>query len=105
MKIFFHSSQEGVHIDIYAPLIKEVETPDGEILECRMYQMLNTPKNKIKLSDPKISPERQPSKTYLEVIHRGADESKLPEEYVKFLKKIVHNGREAHPELFKKLNF
>lgn len=66
--------------------------------------MLNKPKNKIKLSQLTISPERQPSRTYLEVIHRGAIESKLPEEYITFLKKIVHNGKDAHLELIQKLN-
>lgn len=37
------------------------------------------------------------------MIHRGAEESQLPEKYLSFLKKIVHNDREAHPELMTKL--
>lgn len=54
--------QEGVHIDKYIPLIKEVETPDGEQLECRVYQMINVPTNSINLSDPNNPFERKPSK-------------------------------------------
>lgn len=56
-------AQEGVHIDIYVPLIKEVITPDGETLECRLYQMTNTPTNAIDLSDPALPYERKPSKS------------------------------------------
>lgn len=96
-------SQEGVHINKYIPLIKEVYTLDGEVLECRIYQMADTPMNKVKLKDPTIPHERKPSKTYITTIIKGAEESKLPEKYVEFLKKIVHNERDAHPELLTKL--
>lgn len=54
--------QEGVHIDKYIPLIKEVVTPHGDVLECRLYQMLNVPSNSINLSDSNIPYERKPSK-------------------------------------------
>lgn len=40
---------------------------------------------------------------YLDVIWRGAEESQLPEKYLGFLKSIVHNDKEAHPELLTKL--
>lgn len=40
---------------------------------------------------------------YLDVILRGAEESQLPEKYLGFLKGIVHNDRDAHPELLTKL--
>lgn len=40
---------------------------------------------------------------YLDVIWRGAEESQLPEKYLCFLKGIVHNDKEAHPELLTKL--
>lgn len=56
-------AQEGVHIDKYVPLIKEVVTPNGEVLECRLYQMTEAPTNSIKLSDPNIPHERKPSKS------------------------------------------
>lgn len=58
--------QEGVHIDKYVPLIKEVITPNGEVLECRLYQMINMPTNPIDLKDVAIPFERKPSKsTYI----------------------------------------
>lgn len=102
--MFYRFSQEGVHINKYVPLIKEVHTPDGEILECRLYQMTDTPTYKVKLKDPSIPHERKPSKTYITTIIKGAEESKLPATYVEFLKQIVHNERDAHPELLIKLN-
>lgn len=55
--------QEGVHIDKYVPLIKEVHTPDGEVIECRTYQMIKTPTNAIDLHSPEIPHERKPSKS------------------------------------------
>lgn len=55
-------AQEGVHIDKYVPLIKEVVTPDGEVLQCRLYQMTEAPTNPINLSDANIPFERKPSK-------------------------------------------
>lgn len=66
--------------------------------------MTDTPLNKVRLKDPSIPHERKPSKTYISTIIKGAEESQLPEKYVQFLKKIVHNERDAHPELLKKLN-
>lgn len=56
-------AQEGVHIDKYVPLIKEVVTPNGEILECRLYQMTDAPTNSIDLSDQNTPHERKPSKS------------------------------------------
>lgn len=56
-------AQEGVHIDMYVPLIKEVVTPNGEVLECRLYQMTNSPSNAIDLSNPSNPHERKPSKS------------------------------------------
>lgn len=85
-------------------MIKEVHTPDGEVIECRLYQMAELPLDKVKLKDRSIPYERKPSRTYITTIIKGAEESKLPEKYVEFLKKIVHNERDAHPELLKKLN-
>lgn len=55
--------QEGVHIDIYVPLIKEVYTPDDKVIECRTYQMIKTPTNAINLHSPEIPYERKPSKS------------------------------------------
>lgn len=127
--------QEGVHIDKYIPLIKNVVKPDGVEIECRLYQMLDVPSKPIDYSDPTIPNEHKPSKSmqyfqvyfkynlpfvntkyknvhfrffplntaYKEVFVKGGEESQLPEKYVGFLKSIVHNEREAHPELLAKL--
>lgn len=58
-------AQEGVHLDWYVPLIKDVHTPDGEVLECRLYKMSVAPTNKLKLNDSSapIPHERKPSKS------------------------------------------
>lgn len=84
-------------------MIKEVHTPDGDVIECRLYQMSDMPLTKVKFKDSNIPHERKPSKTYITTIIKGAEESKLPKKYVEFLKKIVHNERDAHPELITKL--
>lgn len=55
--------QEGVHIDKYVPLIKEVHAPDGEVIECRVYQMVEAPTNEIDLHQENIPFERKPSKS------------------------------------------
>lgn len=56
-------AQEGVHLDMYVPLIKEVHTPDDEVLECRLYQMSVAPTNPLKLYSEPIPLERKPSKS------------------------------------------
>ncbi|XP_055315981.1 gamma-glutamylcyclotransferase-like [Sitodiplosis mosellana] len=95
--------QEGVNKNIYAPLVKEVITSDGKVLECRTYQMSGAPTDELNLSDPNIPFERKPSKTYMDVILRGSEESQLPQEYQNFLRNIVHNGNLASQELLDKL--
>lgn len=55
--------QEGVHIDKYVPLIKNVVKPDGEEMECRLYQMLNVPSKPVDYSNPSIPNEHKPSKS------------------------------------------
>ncbi|KAL1381566.1 hypothetical protein pipiens_013370, partial [Culex pipiens pipiens] len=42
--------------------------------------------------------ERQPSKTYMDVIVRGAKETGLPEDYVRFLETVKHNGYTGDPQ-------
>lgn len=66
--------------------------------------MLNAPTDKIDLSNSKNPLTRMPSKTYMNVILNGAEESKLPKEYIQKLREIVHNGQDAHPSLLEKLN-
>lgn len=55
--------QEGVHIDKYIPLIKNVVKPDGVEIECRLYQMLDVPSKPIDYSDPTIPNEHKPSRS------------------------------------------
>lgn len=55
--------QEGVHINKYIPLIKNVFKPDGEIMECRLYQMLDVPTKSVDYSSPDIPNEQKPSKS------------------------------------------
>nr|XP_045624284.1 gamma-glutamylcyclotransferase-like [Procambarus clarkii]XP_045624285.1 gamma-glutamylcyclotransferase-like [Procambarus clarkii] len=73
--------QEGVHKGIYKVLEVDVETPSGESVKARCYQ----------LAVP-FEEDRKPSLTYMEVITQGARENRLPEDYIKFLESIEHNG-------------
>lgn len=58
--------QEGVMDNIYFPLMVNIETPSGAVLECRVYQQCNIPANYIK---PMFLPiERRPSPLYLYVL-------------------------------------
>jgi gamma-glutamylcyclotransferase len=82
--------QEGVHKQVYRPLSVPIHTPDGEILLCRAYQLVKNPENLPEGAEVPI--DRQPSRTYLEIIQEGAMESGLPECYIEFLKKVKHNG-------------
>lgn len=60
--------QEGVHIDKYVPLIKNVVTPNGEAMECRLYQMLNVPAKAIDYTDSNIPHEQKPSKSTVQFL-------------------------------------
>lgn len=97
---FFHR-QEGVERNFYKVLTKSIETPTGEQITCRLYQQVNDPKESVKLED--IPVDRQPSKTYLNCILKGAEESELPSEYVNDLKRIPHNARDASDVMLKNL--
>jgi gamma-glutamylcyclotransferase len=82
--------QEGVHNQVYRPLSVPIHTPDGEILLCRAYQLVKNPEDLPEGAE--VPNDRQPSRTYLEIIQEGAVESGLPESYIEFLKKVKHNG-------------
>lgn len=96
--------QEGVECNIYKPLELSVfvEELKAEVT-CRSYQLVHNP---TAIFDPENRPfERQPSKTYLTVILNGALESKLPSDYVDFLRKFKHNGNLAfNKDLVNSLN-
>jgi hypothetical protein len=89
--------QEGVHQNIYFPTEVCIETLSGSKVICRSYQLCTTPEA---LGDGEILPkERQPSKTYLEVIVKGAIESGLPSTYIDELKQIPNNGNKGTMEM------
>lgn len=86
--------QEGVEANIYKPLELNVYVEElQQEVTCRTYQLVHNPAS---ICDPSDRPfERQPSKTYLTVILNGALESKLPIDYIDFLRKFRHNGNLA----------
>ncbi|XP_058130618.1 gamma-glutamylcyclotransferase-like isoform X1 [Anopheles ziemanni] len=89
--------QEGVHNSVYKPLTLPVVLPGGDTLECRVYQLV---KNPCCLAPDADRPyERQPSKTYMNIIINGAKETGLPEDYIALLKRIKHNGNTGDPQL------
>lgn len=97
--------QEGVDCGIYKPMTVKIQMNAKDILreiDCRTYQLVHNPSTPL---DPENRPfERQPSKTYLNVILNGAQETGLPFDYVKFLKSFKHNGNSAtNQELVAKL--
>lgn len=89
----FHR-QEGVDKNLYKPLTKNIETPTGDQITCRLYQQVNNPDVTYQLENLPI--DRQPSRTYLKCILDGAEESQLPIEYIDKLKRIPHNNRDAN---------
>lgn len=88
---------------MYIPLIKDIETPSGEKIECRVYQMVVQPEDKVDLTDASRPDERKPSQTYIKTIVNGAIESQLPEKYITYLQSITDNGKLAIPEMLAKL--
>lgn len=95
-------SQEAVHLFVYKPLIKDIETLQGDLISCRVYQQMTDPEDGLPIAD--IPLERQPSHTYLQTIIDGAIESQLPSEYLAFLNRIPDNGNIASPTLMASLN-
>lgn len=88
--------QEGVHNQVYKPLVLPICTPSGDVLDCRIYQLVNNPVKHEGTEDDRPF-ERQPSKTYMNIIIRGAKESELPADYVEMLESIKHNGNSGDP--------
>lgn len=82
--------QEGVTSKVYFPKQVDVELIDGTVKNCRVYQLCD---NAAAIDNICDLPENQkPSKVYLKTIILGARESKLPEDYMRFLESIPHNG-------------
>uniref|UniRef100_T1H017 gamma-glutamylcyclotransferase n=1 Tax=Megaselia scalaris TaxID=36166 RepID=T1H017_MEGSC len=81
--------QESVKEGVYIPISVPVHSASGEILMCRTYQLANIPEE---WDGPSAKKDNKPSTTYLKTIVKGAVETKLPMEYVNFLKSFEHNG-------------
>ncbi len=64
----------------YEVIYVDVESPNGEMSNCRTYQM------------PGRHFEIPTSPQYLEVIRTGASIAGLPDYYQKFLSEVEHNG-------------
>lgn len=98
--------QEGVEAGLYKPLSVQVMVNESGLdkeVTCRTYQLVSNPSEPLDPEDRNF--ERQPSKTYLNVILNGAEETGLPSDYVKFLKSFKHNGKTAiNKDLVAQLN-
>ncbi|KAL7731640.1 hypothetical protein ACLKA6_007992 [Drosophila palustris] len=87
--------QEGVSNGLYVPInvpVHSLKTND-ELL-CRAYHLNNQPKTDVhgQDSNKEVPLCRQPSHTYLKVLVKGAEETGVPSEYVKWLRGLRHNG-------------
>lgn len=94
--------QEGVGSNWYFPKTVDISTPEGSTVQCRTYEQTIPPPPRESLED--LPSEDRPSTTYLDCIINGAVECKLPEDYIKELSKIPHNGQKASPKMIEKLN-
>lgn len=93
-------SQEGVDRKVYRPMDITVETAHGSSETCRVYILCNNPDSR----QPRLGTTATPSETYIKVIIKGAIESGLPEDYIRALQSVEHNGRLAIPELVEIVN-
>ncbi|CAD7005768.1 unnamed protein product [Ceratitis capitata] len=87
--------QEGVSHGIYVPItVPVLHLTDGKSIECRAYHLTNQPEGDVRCLKPEEIPyDRQPSKTYLKTIVKGAQETCLPADYIQWLRTIIHNGK------------
>ncbi|EDV97873.1 GH17111 [Drosophila grimshawi] len=88
-------NQEGVHLGIYRPISVQVKLHGrGTEISTRAYHLVHQPESNLHEMEPDQVPEnRQPSKTYLQVLVKGAIESGIPENYVKWLQGLKHNNK------------
>ncbi|XP_062131501.1 gamma-glutamylcyclotransferase-like [Drosophila sulfurigaster albostrigata] len=88
-------NQERVHLGWYKPVSVQVKLQNNVTeIPARLYVITNEPKGNVHDLPPSEVPEdRQPSKTYLQVLVKGAIDSGLPEEYVTWLKGFKHNNQ------------
>ncbi|XP_039488163.1 gamma-glutamylcyclotransferase [Drosophila santomea] len=88
-------NQEGVSEGIYEPRTVYVKLRDeSELTPARAYLLIKQPNSNLyMLPKDSIPLSRQPSKTYLQCLVKGAIESSVPEDYVQRLRSIKHNGK------------
>uniref|UniRef100_A0A1A9VMM8 gamma-glutamylcyclotransferase n=1 Tax=Glossina austeni TaxID=7395 RepID=A0A1A9VMM8_GLOAU len=85
--------QEGVAEGIYRPLSLSIAHRPNRTTIARVYTLVNEPSTDLKLLQPNDTPfNRQPSKTYLKCLIKGAIETGLASDYINWLKSIKHNG-------------
>ncbi|XP_017058834.1 gamma-glutamylcyclotransferase-like [Drosophila ficusphila] len=87
--------QEGVNMGIYEPQTVYVKVRnESKQTPARAYLLVDQPEtNLYEFSKDSIPASRQPSHTYLKCLVKGAIQSSVPEEYVRKLMGIKHNGR------------
>ncbi|KAH8252012.1 hypothetical protein KR038_002276 [Drosophila bunnanda] len=90
-------NQEGVHLGIYKPQTVYVKLRnEANDTPARAYLLTQQPESNLyELARELIPESRQPSKTYLQCLVRGAIESAVPLDYVQRLRSIKHNGHVA----------
>ncbi|XP_030567938.1 gamma-glutamylcyclotransferase-like [Drosophila novamexicana] len=86
--------QEGVSAGIYIPISVPVHSlSDKEEVMCRAYHLSKQPETIVhEQSAVDVPHNRQPSHTYLKVLVKGAEETGIPADYVKWLRGLQHNG-------------
>ncbi|KAH8371768.1 hypothetical protein KR093_008804 [Drosophila rubida] len=88
-------NQERVHLGWYKPVSVHVRLPNNATeIPARLYVITNEPQGNVHDMPPgEVPADRQPSKTYLQVLVKGAIESGLPEAYVTWLRGFKHNNQ------------
>ncbi|CAD7005769.1 unnamed protein product [Ceratitis capitata] len=89
--------QEGVHEGIYYAASLPVMLPNDTLTTARAYLLADQPKTPLNdfPSSDKVPQNRQPSKTYLQCLVKGAQETGIVPWYVEWLKSVKHNGHVA----------
>ncbi|XP_030372636.1 gamma-glutamylcyclotransferase-like isoform X2 [Scaptodrosophila lebanonensis] len=87
------SVPEGVYIPISVPVFS---LTCKENIVCRAYHLSEQPQTDLRgLGSGLIPYDRQPSQTYLKVLVKGALETGVPDEYIKWLRSIKNNGKKV----------
>ncbi|KAM7358568.1 gamma-glutamylcyclotransferase-like [Cochliomyia hominivorax] len=88
-------NQEGVHLGIYlAKSVPIEQLSNNKTIMARVYLLVKQPSTDLESLDRDSIPfDRQPSKTYLQCLVKGAIESGIDSSYIKWLKSIKHNGQ------------